>query len=96
MRTKSFLESESNRPVVPQQILQVQTTSHMEDFEGMDSEKCDLFGADHRIGTHEFAMGDSHYQFCRNLRDEGVIDHAILGLGLNESFDGCGQGKYSI
>ena len=95
MLTESHLESESNLPAVPQRTLQVQTTDHVEDVEGIDSEKCDLFGVDHITGTYEFAMGDSHYQLRRELCDERIVDHATLGLGLNESFDGCGQGKYS-
>lgn len=95
MRTGSYLESESNLPAVPQQTLQVQTTSHVEDVEGIDSEKCDLFGLDHTIGTHELVMGDSHYQLPRQLCDERVIDQATLGLGLDESFHGDGRGKYS-
>ncbi|KAJ6280879.1 hypothetical protein J3E71DRAFT_362284 [Bipolaris maydis] len=89
-------ESERNLPTVPQQTLHVQTTGHVEDVESIDSEKCDLFGVDHRTGTHEFAMGDSHYQLRRELCDERVVDHATLSLGLNDSFDGCGQDLHSI
>ncbi|EOA90870.1 uncharacterized protein SETTUDRAFT_166763 [Exserohilum turcica Et28A] len=96
MRTGSYLESESNLPAVPQQTLQVQTTSHVEDVEGIDSEKCDLFGLDHTIGTHELVMGDSHYQLPRQLCDERVIDQATLGLGLDESFHGDGRDLHSV
>lgn len=94
MRTESYLESESNLPTVPLQIPQVQTSGHMEDVEGMDSEKCDLLRVNYRRDTHEFAKGDSHYQLRRELCDEGVMDHVTLDLALNKSFDGGGRGKY--
>ncbi|EMD65798.1 hypothetical protein COCSADRAFT_140183, partial [Bipolaris sorokiniana ND90Pr] len=62
----------------------------------MNLEKCDRFGADYRIGNHEFAMGDSHYQLRHKLCDEGVMDHATLDLTLNESFHGGGRDFNSI
>ncbi|EMD66433.1 hypothetical protein COCSADRAFT_179707 [Bipolaris sorokiniana ND90Pr] len=89
-------ESESNLPTVPLQIPQVQTTGHMEDVEGMNSEKCDLLGMNYRTDTHDFAKGDSHYQLRRELCDEGVMDHVTLGLALNKSFDGGGRDLHLI
>jgi hypothetical protein len=93
-QTKSCPESEGDLAAVPRQILQVQTTGHVEDDEDIDSGTYDLFGAGHGTGTLESATGDSNHQFRGKPCDEGEKDHATLDLALNESSNGGNPGKF--